>query len=77
MSIYSSLAEKLQFILPSFYKQRYFKKLRNLTEHTILEKKVEPELFWLFHYLKKEDVFIDVGANVGAYLYITESLLSP
>lgn len=75
MSLYSRLAEKLQFIAPDFYKKRFFKKLKNLDESNILERKVEPELLWIRNHLHKSDVYLDVGVNVGAYLYRLEDHL--
>ena len=75
MSAYSNLAEYLQYLSPSFYKSRYFKKLKNLNPTNIIERKVEPEFLWIKNYLTKDAVFIDIGANVGAYLYVLETLL--
>ncbi|WP_300671839.1 FkbM family methyltransferase [Soonwooa sp.] len=77
MSVYSNLAEYLQYISPSFYKSRYFKKLKNLNQNNIIKRKVEPEFLWIKNYLNKDSVFIDIGANVGAYLYVLENHLKP
>ncbi len=75
MRLYSRVAEKLQFIAPEFYKKRFFKNLQNLSTENILEKKVEPELLWISQQLHKSDVFFDIGANVGTYLYMIESIV--
>lgn len=75
MSIYSKLAENLQFISPSFYKSRFFKKLKGLDAQNLLQRKVEPEFLWIKSVLHKDDVFIDIGANVGAYLFTLETHL--
>ncbi len=75
MSVYSQLAENLQYISPSYYKSRFFKKLKGLTAHNLLQRKVEPEFLWIKEILIKDSVFIDVGANVGAYLYTLENHL--
>ena len=75
MSIYSKLAENLQYISPSFYKSRFFKKLKGLDVHNLLERKVEPEFLWVKNVLQKDAVFMDVGANVGAYLFTLEDHL--
>jgi len=75
MSIYSKLAENLQFISPSFYKSRFFKKLKGLDAQNLLQRKVEPEFLWIKSVLHKDDVFIDIGANVGAYLFTLENHL--
>jgi len=77
MSIYSQAAELLQFISPEFYKQRFFKKLIGLNASNILERKVEPEMLWLKDFLPENAVFFDVGANVGAYLFLLENQLKP
>ncbi|WP_312763790.1 FkbM family methyltransferase [Epilithonimonas sp.] len=76
MSVYSQLAENLQYISPSYYKSRFFKKLKGLTAQNLLERKVEPEFFWIKEILTKDSVFMDVGANVGAYLYTLENHLN-
>lgn len=75
MSVYSKLAENLQYISPSYYKSRFFKKLKGLSAHNLLERKVEPEFLWIKEVLTKDSVFMDVGANVGAYLYTLENHL--
>lgn len=77
MTCYQNLAEKLQFIFPEFYKKRFFKKLIGLNKENFVERKAEPEMVWLKNYLKKDDVFIDIGANVGAYIFITNDVLKP
>ncbi|UQB69991.1 FkbM family methyltransferase [Epilithonimonas zeae] len=77
MSVYSQLAENLQYISPSYYKSRFFKKLKGLTAQNLLERKVEPEFLWIKDVLRKDSVFMDVGANVGAYLFTLENHLRP
>lgn len=77
MGLYSDIAEYLQYISPRFYKSRYFKKLKNLSPNNIIERNVEPEFWWVKNYLKKDAVFIDIGANVGAYLYLLQNHLKP
>ena len=76
MSLYTSIAQYLQYISPSFYKKRFFKKLINLSENNVFPRKVEPEFLWIQTFLKKDDVFVDIGANVGAYLFVTDQLLA-
>ena len=76
MSIYTALADKLQYVSPQFYKERFFKKLKGLNSENVIERKVEPELLWIKDYLKKGDVFMDIGSNVGAYLYRLEDRLN-
>lgn len=74
---YQRLAENLQYIAPQFYVKRYFKKFHQLTPDNVLSRKVEPELYWIKEYLAKDSVFIDVGANVGHYVYVLSEKLSP
>lgn len=75
MSLYSQLAEQLQYIFPEFYKRRFFKKLNGLTAENILARKVEPEMLWLKNSMNNDAVFFDIGANVGAYIYLLEDKL--
>lgn len=77
MSVYSKLAENLQYISPTFYKSRFFKKLKGLDAQNLLARKVEPEFLWIRNTLPKDAVFMDVGANVGAYLFVLENHLQP
>lgn len=76
MSLYQQLAEKLQYISPSFYKQRYFKNLNNLNKENFSKRNVEPELVWIKEFLHKNAVILDIGANVGTFLYQLEDKLS-
>ncbi|MCU7618550.1 FkbM family methyltransferase [Chryseobacterium sp. PBS4-4] len=75
MSLYQQLAENLQYISPSFYKQRYFKNLKNLTKENFSGRNVEPELVWSKEYLNSNAVIFDIGANVGTFLYQFENIL--
>lgn len=69
MSLYQKIAEKLQYISPNFYKKRYFKSLNNLTKDNFSARNVEPELVWIKDYLSKNAIILDIGANVGTFLY--------
>lgn len=77
MSLYSKLAENLQYISPSFYKDRFFKKLNGLNDHNLVTRAVEPEFLWVKKILPQDAVFLDIGANVGAYIYALEKHLEP
>lgn len=77
MKFYQLLTEASQYIIPQIYKQRFFKKQNQLSRENILERKVEPELLWLTEFLPKDAVFMDVGANVGHFLYQLEYHLFP
>jgi len=76
MSLYQQLAENLQYISPSFYKQRYFKNLKNLSKENFSDRNVEPELVWIRDLLSKDAVVFDIGANVGTFLYQFENKLN-
>lgn len=76
MSLYQRIAEKLQYISPDFYKKRYFKNLNNLTKDNFSVRNVEPELIWIKEYLQKNAVILDIGANVGSFLYQLEDKLN-
>ncbi|REC47297.1 FkbM family methyltransferase [Chryseobacterium pennipullorum] len=75
MSLYQKIAEKLQYISPSFYKKRYFKNLNNLNKDNFSERNVEPELVWIKEYLSEDAVILDIGANVGTFLYQLQNKL--
>lgn len=77
MSIYHFLTETSQYIIPQVYKQRFFKKQNHLSRANVFDRKVEPELLWLSEFLLKDAVFMDVGANVGHFLYQLEYHLFP
>ena len=77
MKLYQFLTETSQYIVPQLYKQRFFKKQNQLTRENIIARKVEPELLWLTDFLPKDAVFIDVGANVGHFLYQLDCHLFP
>ncbi|GAB0155244.1 hypothetical protein CHRYSEOSP005_05050 [Chryseobacterium sp. Alg-005] len=75
MSLYQRIAEKLQYISPDFYKKRYFKNLNHLSKDNFSKRNVEPELVWIKEYLPKNAVILDIGANVGTFLYQLEGKL--
>lgn len=77
MTFYQFLAEASQYIVPKIYKQRFFKKQNQLSRENIIDRKVEPELLWLTEFLPKDAVFMDVGANVGHFIYQLEYHLFP
>lgn len=75
MSLYQKIAEKLQYISPTFYKERYFKSLHHLTKDNFSARNVEPELVWIKDFLPQNAVIMDIGANVGTFLYQLEKKL--
>lgn len=76
MTLYQRLTENLQFFAPKFYKKRYFKNLENISEENYSQRNVEPELIWIKDFLPQDAVFIDIGANVGSFLYQIEKKLN-
>ena len=77
MSIYHIITNQLQFITPRFYKERYFKNLKNLTKDNYSQKNIEPELMWIKDFLNADAVMLDIGSNNGSFLYQLEGKLSP
>ena len=77
MSLYQRIAEQLQYISPEFYKSRYFKKLKGLSENNFSVRNIEPELVWIKELLSSEAVIFDIGANVGTFLFHFENKLKP
>lgn len=76
MSLYQRIAENLQYISPGFYKKRFFKSLNNLNKDNFSVRNVEPELVWIKEFLPKNAVILDIGANVGTFLYQLEKKLN-
>ncbi len=77
MSLYQKIAEKLQYISPEFYKDRYFKNIKNATSSNYSQLNIEPELLWIREYLKNDAVFIDIGCNMGSFVFQLQDQLSP
>lgn len=75
MSLYSQIAEQIVYIAPQFFKKRFFKKLIDLSPELVKSRNIEPELYWLRKILKKDAIALDIGSNVGAYLFVLEGLL--
>ncbi len=67
----------MQFVTPDFYRERYFRKLKNLSRDTVLSRNLEPELVWVQEYLSRNAVVLEIGANVGSYLFQYEEKLKP
>ena len=76
MSLYHQLTEKLQYLTPKLYKERYFKNLKNISKDSYYNKNIEPELIWIKDFLNKDAVIFDIGANVGSFVYRLENKLS-
>lgn len=60
---------------PSLYKKRFFKKLNNLDKSNIKDRNIEFEFLLLSRYLTPDSIFLDVGTNMGDYLYFAEKFI--
>lgn len=61
---------------PALYKKRFFKKLNNLNQYNIRKRNVEFEFLLLTKYLQQDSIFLDVGVNMGSYLYFAEKFIT-
>lgn len=70
------MKEKIKNIVsktsPSLYRRLLFGWYDKLNWKTFKDSKAESEILILQHLLDKDSVFIDVGSNVGAYLYMAQ-----
>ncbi len=72
-----ALIQNLQInIVPEVYKRRFFKNIEHLDWKSIKDKNIENEILLIRYLLDKNSTFIDIGANLGQYLYTTEKILS-
>ncbi len=62
-------------IFPKLYKKNFYKKLASLNWVNIQSKNIENELLLIQYFLGKDSVFIDVGANLGHYIYKAEQII--
>lgn len=62
---------------PRIYKKRFFDSINNLTWKNIKDRNIENELLLIQYFLKKDSIFIDVGANLGQYVFMSEKTISP
>ena len=62
---------------PSLYKKLQLGKYDKLSWSNLLESDAEAEILLLQFLLNEQSVFLDVGSNVGAYLYMAEKYASP
>lgn len=74
---YHALAQRFSFLSPTIYKSRFYKKLILLTPENVFERNVEPEFLWLKDFLSQKEVFLDIGAGVGDYIYHLDYILFP
>lgn len=70
------IKQKLEIqLFPKAYKSKFFHTINTLNWKNIQSKNIENELLLLQYFLKKDDQFIDVGANLGQYLFVAERLI--
>lgn len=62
-------------LFPKQYKEKYFKQIAALNWQNIHTRNIENELLLIRYFLEKDSVFIDVGANLGQYLFVAESII--
>ena len=62
-------------VFPKVYKAKFFRTIHELNWKNIQSKNIENELLLVQYFLQKDSVFIDVGANLGQYLYVAEQLV--
>lgn len=72
----AGLLNLIKRFLPEAYKSIFFKKLRHLNWNNIKNQNIENELLLIGYILDKQSVFIDVGANLGQYVYMAEKLVA-
>ena len=60
---------------PEIYKKRFFKSIRQLNWKYIRNRNIENELLLISYFLQKDSCFIDIGANLGQYLFKAEKLI--
>jgi FkbM family methyltransferase len=63
-------------LIPGLYKKRYFNTLEHLTWKSIMHKNIENEILLIKYFMNKDFTFIDIGANLGQYLYVTEKIVN-
>lgn len=66
----AGLLNLIKRFLPETYKSIFFKKLKHLNWTNIKNQNIENELLLIGYILDKQSVFIDVGANLGQYVYM-------
>ncbi|MCC6817615.1 MAG: FkbM family methyltransferase [Bacteroidia bacterium] len=59
---------------PRYHKRKYFKQLSTLNWANIKGQNIENELLLIPYLLKPGGKFIDIGANMGQYLFVAETI---
>jgi len=85
MSLTQSLIKKLFYkvysiilaISPNFHNKLFYRKISGLSLQNFKNKKTDESLLLLDIFLNKNDIFIDIGANIGEYIYKASKHISP
>ena len=62
-------------LFPEQYKKKSFRNLDLLTWENIYNQNLENELLLLKYLVKQDDVFLDVGSNIGQYIFMATKVL--
>lgn len=62
---------------PRAYKAKFFTTINALNWKNIQSKNIENELLIIQEFIDKDSIFIDVGANLGQYLFVVEKTIKP
>jgi FkbM family methyltransferase len=63
-------------LFPLSYKRKYFQNIDSLNWKNIKNRNIENELLLIQYFLDSNSSFIDVGANLGQYLFKADSIVS-
>ncbi|MDP1747808.1 MAG: FkbM family methyltransferase, partial [Bacteroidota bacterium] len=64
-------------LFPEQHKKKSFSNINSLTWGNIHQQNFENELLLLKYLVDKDSVFIDVGSNIGQYIFMAEKVLNP
>lgn len=62
-------------IFPDLYKKKFFNTIDQLNWENIKTQNIENELLLIKHLLNKDGIFVDIGANLGQYIYVVSKLI--
>lgn len=72
-----ALKELIIKLFPGIYIQKNFSELEKTDFSNYRKNNTEPELLLLPYLLKRDKLFIDVGSNKGAFLFLASKILQP
>jgi FkbM family methyltransferase len=62
-------------LFPLAYKKKYFERIDSLNWKNIKNRNIENELLLIQYFLDSDSTFIDVGANLGQYIFKAEGII--